>query len=98
MNREDELLLEIEALRGRLSRLSEASLRINDSLDFDAVQHGVLHSARELTGAGYGSIVLLDDEGRRQEFLSSGMTPEEGRPLWPEAVRMRFSEYVGSIR
>ena len=32
MNREDELLREIEALRERLSRLSEASLRINESL------------------------------------------------------------------
>ena len=28
---------EIEALQERLSRLSEASLRINESLDFDVV-------------------------------------------------------------
>ncbi len=98
MNREDELLREIDALRARLSRLSEASLRINDSLDFDAVLHGVLHSARDLTGAAYGAIILLDDTGHLQEFLSSGMTPEEGRPLWPHEVRMRFFEYVGNIR
>ena len=98
MTREDELLRENAALRERLSRLSEASLRINDNLDYDAVLHGVLHSARDLTGAAYGAIVLLDDAGRLQEFLSSGMTPEEGRPLWPDAVRMRFFEYVGSIR
>ena len=32
---------EIEALRERLSRLSEASRRINESLDFDAVLQGV---------------------------------------------------------
>ena len=31
---------EIEALRERLSRLSEASLRINESLDFDQVLQG----------------------------------------------------------
>ena len=33
MNREDDLLRENEALRERLSRLSQASLRINESLD-----------------------------------------------------------------
>ena len=32
---------ENEALRERLSRLSEASLRINESLDFEAVLQGV---------------------------------------------------------
>ena len=36
MNRE-ELLRENRALRDRLSRLSDASLRINESLDYDAV-------------------------------------------------------------
>ena len=98
LNREDQLLRENQALRDRLSRLSAASLRINDSLDFDAVLRGVLDSARELTGAGYGVIVLLDDAGRIQEFLGSGMTPEEGRPLWDHAERMRFFEYVSRIR
>ena len=36
---------QIEALQTRLSRLSEASLRINESLDFDVVMQGVLDSA-----------------------------------------------------
>ena len=46
MDREDDLLRQIEALRERLSRLSEASLRINESLDFDTVLQEVLDSAR----------------------------------------------------
>ena len=46
--------LEIQALRGRQSRLSEASLRINVSLDFYAILQGVLDSVRSLTGASYG--------------------------------------------
>ena len=37
---------EIEMLRERLSQLSEASLRINESLEFDVVLRGVLGSAR----------------------------------------------------
>ena len=49
----DELARENEALRDRLSRLSEASLRINQSLDLDTVLQGVLDSARSLTPAPY---------------------------------------------
>ena len=37
MVRSDERDRELEALRERLTRLSEASLRINESLDFDQV-------------------------------------------------------------
>ena len=61
MNRDDERDLVIRALRDRLSRLSEASLRINESLDFDTVLQGVLDSARSLTGARYGAMTLLKD-------------------------------------
>ena len=35
---------EMQILRNRLSRLSEAGLRINESLDFDAVLQGVLEA------------------------------------------------------
>ena len=63
MNRDDARDIEIQALRGRLSRLSEASLRINESLDFDTVLQGVLDSARELTSSRYGVFILLDDAG-----------------------------------
>ena len=72
---------EFEALEERLSRLSEASLRINESLDFDEVLQGVLDSARSLTAANYGVMTLLDDGGRVQDFLSSGLTPEETEQL-----------------
>ena len=63
---------ENQLLRERLSRLSAASLRINESLDFDQVLQGALDSARSLTGARVGVMTLLDDEGRVQNFLSSG--------------------------
>ena len=65
---------EIRALRERLSRLSEASLRITEDLDFNSVLQGVLDSARSLTGARYGVIALHNDEGVAEDFLSSGMT------------------------
>ena len=82
MVRSDQWVREVEALRERLSRLSEASLCINGSLDFDTVLQGVLDSARSLTGARYGVMTLLDDEGGVQDFLSSGLTAEEAGQLW----------------
>ena len=97
MNQSDERDRENKALRERLSRLSEASLRINESLDFDTVLQGVLDSARSLTAARYGVITLLDDSGGIQDFLSSGMTGEEAGQLWDLPDGMRLFEYLGSI-
>ena len=81
---------ESELLRERLSRLSAASRRINESLDFDQVLQGVLDSSCSLTGARYGVMTLLDDEGRVEDFLSSGTTPQEAEQLWltPEGLRL----------
>ena len=81
---------DVEALQERLTRLSEASRRINESLEFDLVLQGVLDSARSLTAALYGVMTLLDDEGRVQDFLSSGLSAEESERLWdmPEGLRI----------
>ena len=97
MERPDELMQEIAALRERLSKLSEASLRINESLDFDNVLQGVLDSARSLTGARYGVMTLHDDGGQVQDYLSSGMSYEEAGQLWDMPERWQLYEYLGSI-
>ena len=88
MARSDQRDREFEALQQRLSRLSQASLRINESLDFDTVLQGVLDSARSLTGARYGVMTLLDEDGQVQDFLSSGLTAGESERLWqmPEGL------------
>ena len=85
---------EMQDLRNRLTRLSEASLRINESLDLDAVLQGVLDSARALTGASYGVFVLLDDSGQIEDFLSSGLTPEEAQRMWSQPDGMRVFELL----
>ena len=92
-----ELERENEALRARLSRLSEASLRINESLDFETVLQRVLDSACSLTGARYGVITLLDESGRIQDFVYSGLTPEESRQFAEFPDGMLFFEYLSSI-
>ena len=93
----DERDLEIAGLRERLSLLSEASLRINDSLDFDRVLQGVLESARSLTGARYGVMVLFDDTLQIQDFMASGMSLEEAGMLWNVADGLRFFEHIGGL-
>ena len=98
MSREDELLREVEALRHRLSRLSAASLRINASLDFDTVLQGVLDSARSLTGARYGVIMLLDDAARLQDIIFSGMSAQEARLFHELPDGMQLFKYFSGLR
>ncbi len=81
---------DFEALQERLTRLSEASLRINESLDFDQVLQGALDSARSLTGARHGVMTLLGDGGAFEDFLSSGLSGDESEQLWlmPDGLRI----------
>ena len=85
------------ALRERLTRLSEASLHINESLDLDAVLQGVLDSARALTDARYALITTLDDAGHIEDFLVSGLSDEESMRLWEMPDGPRFFEYFSAI-
>ena len=97
MDPPDERDREIADLRDRLSRLSEASLRITQDLDFNSVLQGVLDSARSLTGARYGVITLHDNAGITEDFLSSGMTADEADKLWSLPDWPRYFEYLGKI-
>ena len=97
MDRPDELQRRIRDLEERLSRLSEAGLRITEDLDFNTVLQGVLDSARSLTGARYGVIALHGDDGSAQDFLSSGMTPEETDRLWTLPGWPSHFEYLSAL-
>ena len=88
---------ETEALRNRLSRLSEASLRITESLDLDDILQGVIDGARSLTGARYGALLVLDDAGRMQDLVTSGMTPEERRSLGALPKGLGLLGYLSEI-
>ncbi len=88
---------ETEALRNRLSRLSEASLRITESLDLDDILQGVIDGARSLTGARYGALLVLDDAGCMQDLVTSGMTPEERRRLGALPKGLGLLGYLSEI-
>ena len=97
MNQPDARDREIQALRERLTRMCQACHRINESLDLDTVLQEVLDSARSLTGARYGVMVLLDGSGGVQDFLGAGFTPDEARRLWELPEGSEFIEYLGAI-
>ncbi|MCY3648098.1 MAG: GAF domain-containing protein, partial [Chloroflexi bacterium] len=77
MSQTDERNDRIRELEERLSRLSEASLRINESLDFETVLQNALDAARDLTGARYGVIATIDEQGGLETILTSGTSEEE---------------------
>ena len=94
MRSSEELERENDALRERLSRLSEASLRINESLDLDTVLSEVVDSARALTGAANAAITTVDRTEQFRGFISSGLTDEERRQLWDLPQGERLWEYL----
>ena len=98
MERAEALEREVKTLRERLSRLSDASLRINESLDFETVLQGVLDSARVLTGSRYGVMTLSDVTGQPRDCVASGMTPEQSRQFWKMPNGLKFFAAMQKIK
>ena len=97
MSTADQRDLEIAALRERLSLLSQASLRITEDLDLEAVLQRVVDGARLLTGASRGGLTVLDDAGQFQDFFSSGLTAEAHRGFEELPGGLDLFAYLGSL-
>ena len=87
----------IRGLEERLSRLSEASLRITEDLDFNTVMQGVLESVRSLTAATYAAITLHDDAGRVEDYVVSGLTEQEAQQFLDVSGGKQFLECFNTI-
>jgi two-component system KDP operon response regulator KdpE len=98
----EQLRKDNDALRDRLSKLSEASLRISDDLDFEAVLQEVVDSARSLTGAKFGVLLTYNESGDVHGAITSGITSDEiellGKP--PEGIGLLgyLNEVRGPLR
>ncbi|MDE2744688.1 MAG: response regulator [Chloroflexota bacterium] len=94
--------LETQALRERLSKLSEASLRINESLELSVVLQETIDEARRLTDARYGVIATMSESGSLDGLLTSGTTEAEHNELveLPDGMRIfeHFSRLEGPLR
>ncbi len=86
----------------RLTVLSRASLRISASLDVGTVLREVVEGARELTGAHYGCITTIDEQGSPEGFVTSGLSEDQRRRLeeWPHGPRLfkQLRSLPGPIR
>ena len=98
MQEADKLRREIESLRGGLSRLSEVSRRITESLDLETVLREVVDGARSLTSARYGALAVFDDGGQVQDFITSGITDEECRRLGSLPTGLGLLGYLNEVR
>ncbi len=70
-----------------LLALHEAGLEIAGRLDLDAVLQTVVDEARDLAGARYGALLVLDEAGGVGGFYTSGITAEQRATLGDAPVR-----------
>jgi len=57
----------------RLTRLLEGAAAVVGQTDLTSVLHTTVETAMELTGAPFGALGVIDDEGGLQEFIHIGM-------------------------
>jgi len=94
----DRLGAESETLGSRLSRLTEAILRISEDLDLDTVLQEVADGARLLTGARYTALTTHDESGKPQDVLISGLTDEETERVLSYHLGMSVFGYLSGLR
>ena len=94
----DDLLRQIESLQTRLSRLSEASRRVSEDLDVNVVLQEVIDNARYLTGARYGALLTYKQSGDIQDFITSGLSPDEIEVLKVSPQGLGLLGHMNEIR
>lgn len=73
-----------EHLQQRLERLIQAGIRINAERELQPVLQGVADAARDVIGARYAALGILNQEGTGlATFVASGLTPEEHARIGP---------------
>ncbi len=73
----------LEQTNRELLALHEAGLDITGDLRLDRVLQRVVDEARDLVGARYGALSYLDEHGTLEEFITSGIDPDERDALGP---------------
>src|SRR5438445_4069282 len=61
--------------------LAEAGVSLTSELSLEAVLQKVVDVAREHVGARYAALSVLSAEGEIEQFISSGITPEERKRI-----------------
>src|SRR5712692_5228512 len=69
-----------------LLALHSAGLDVAAELSLDAVLKKVVDQARNLVGAKYGALSVVEEDGRIKSFVTSGITTEEREAIGPPPV------------
>lgn len=96
-----------ERQRERLRLLQEAMTTIAQDRDWETILQRVVELSRELTGARYGALAVLNPDETIARFITSGMSPEEiqaigslprGKGLLGEVIKTRRPLRVDNIQ
>ncbi len=98
MTDSDDLRSENERLRSRLSRLTEAILRISQDLELDTVLQEIVDSARSLTDARYAAITTQDETGELQDLVFSGLSDDEIQEVVAFPHGMALFNYLSRLQ
>ena len=83
----------IGRMQSRLERQNEellalhgATLAVSAELSLDVVLKKVVEQARQLVGAKYGAVSVIDKDNRIVSFITSGISPEQREAIGPPPV------------
>jgi signal transduction histidine kinase len=76
----------LEHRNRELLALHAAGLDVVSELSLEIVLNKVVEQARNLVGAKYGALSVIDREGNIKEFITSGVTLEERAAIGPPPV------------
>jgi signal transduction histidine kinase len=83
----------VDQMQARLKRQNEellalhsAGLDVTADLSLDVVLKKVVEQAKNLVGARYGALSVIDREGKILSFITSGISPEEREAIGPPPV------------
>lgn len=76
----------LEHRNRELLALHAAGLDVASELSLEIVLNKVVEQARNLVGAKYGALSVIDREGNIKEFITSGVTTDERAAIGPPPV------------
>ncbi|HYO75853.1 MAG TPA: GAF domain-containing sensor histidine kinase [Thermoanaerobaculia bacterium] len=77
---------QLKRQNSELLALHSAGLDVTAELSLDVVLKKVVEQARNLVGAQYGALSVVDRENRILSFITAGITPEERAAIGPPPV------------
>jgi signal transduction histidine kinase len=82
----EEMQARLERQNRELLALHSAGLDVTANLSLDTVLKTVVEQARNLVGAKYGALSVVDRENRIEQFITAGISPEQRAAIGPPPV------------